>query len=174
MAAPPPLIPKRMMKLIDQHYDTYREYFEQFVSPEVGLKSYYCDLIETVITASRSEDAFGYPLLHLEYPQVRFEERSEMLLVHFDSVGVILVRAEEDTPEGKYLALKTSRQLWEKIFSKLKKESVYKDILLEFNMNNVRGEVILPTFVDRTYGYEFRFTVTFWAQGHLCDEDDDD
>ncbi|WP_428657576.1 hypothetical protein [Runella sp.] len=161
------------MKLIDEHFETYKAYFEQFVTPEIGLKAYYCDFIETVMAASRSEESFGYPLLHLEYPQIRFEEKSEMLMVHFDSVGVVLVHADEDSPTAKAAAIKIARQIWDKIFSEMKKASVFKDILIEFSLNNVRGEVVLPTFVDRTYGYEFRFVLTFWAQGHLCDDDED-
>lgn len=162
--------------MIDDHFETYKAYFEQFVSPNVDaqpplLKAYYCDLIETVIAASRSEESFGYPLLHLELPQIRLEERSEMLLVHFDSVGVVLVHVEEDTPASKNAALKTARQIWDTIFSKLKTESVYKDILIQFDLANVRGEAVLPTFADRTMGYEFRFTVTFWAEGHIQNED---
>lgn len=162
------------MKLIDEHFEAYKAYFEQFVTPDIGLKACYCDFIETVMAASRSEESFGYPLLHLEFPQVRFEEKSEMLMVHFDSVGVVLVHADEDSPAAKAAAIKTARQIWDKLFSTMKKTSVYKDILIEFSMNNVRGEVVLPTFVDRTYGYEFRFVVTFWAQGHLCERDDED
>lgn len=163
------------MKMIDDHFETYKQYFEQFISPPLlvgeGVRSYYCDLIETVIAASRSDDGFGYPLLHLELPQIRLEERSEMLLVHFDSVGVVLVHVEEDTPTGKNAALKTARQIWDTIFSKLKTESVYKDILIQFDLGNIRGEAVLPTFADRTMGYEFRFTVTFWAEGHIQNED---
>lgn len=113
------------MKMIDAHFETYKQYFEQFVNAPIptgiSLKSYYCDLIETVIAASRSEDSFGYPLLHLELPQVRFEERSEMLMVHFDSTGVILVHADEDSPVAKNAALKNARQIWDLIFSTLKK-----------------------------------------------------
>ena len=159
------------MKLIDQHFNTYKSYFEQFVNTQEGVRSYYCDFVETIIAASRSEDSFGYPLLHLEHPQIRFEERSEMLIVHFDSAGVVLVRCDEDTPVAKNAALTTARQIWDVIFSKLKSESVYKDILIQFDLNNVRGETVLPTFVDRTIGYEFRFTVTFWAEGHIQNED---
>ena len=166
------------MKLIDQHFNTYKAYFEQFVAspPQQvegagGVRSYYCDFVETIIAASRSEESFGYPLLHLEHPQIRFEERSEMLIVHFDSTGVVLVRCEEDTPAAKNAALATARQIWDVIFSKLKSESVYKDILIQFDLNNVRGETVLPTFVDRTIGYEFRFTITFWAEGHIQNED---
>lgn len=161
--------------MTDELFETYKEYFEQFTQPsltgEAGIKGYYCDLTETVIAASRSDSAFDYPLLHLEYPQVRFEERSEMLIVHFDSVGVILVRASEDSPEAIRAAFKTSRQLWDTIFSTLKTDSVFKDLLIQFDFGSVRGETVLPTFVDRTYGYEFRFTLTFWAEGHLQDED---
>lgn len=163
------------MKLTDELFETYKEYFEQFTQPsltgEVSLKAYYCDLTESVIAASRSDSAFAYPLLHLEYPQIRFEERSEMLIVHFDSVGVILERAVEDSPEAIRAAFKTARQLWDAIFSKLKTDSVFKDLLIQFDFGNVRGETVLPTFVDRTYGYEFRFTVTFWAEGHIQDND---
>lgn len=165
------------MKLIDQHFNTYKEYFEQFTSPPLqqgeggrGVRSYYCDLIETVIAASRSEESFGYPLLHLEHPQIRFEERSEMLIVHFDSVGVVLVQCE-DTPAAKNAAFATARQIWDTIFSRLKTDSIYKDILIQFDLNNVKGETVLPTFVDRCIGYEFRFTVTFWAQGYEIQED---
>lgn len=165
------------MKMIDHHFNTYKEYFEQFVTPSLqgqgaggGVKSYYCDLTETVIAASRSEENFGYPLLHLEHPQIRFEERSEMLMVHFDSVGVVLVHCD-DTPADKNAALALARQIWDTIFSRLKTDSIYKDVLIQFDMNNVKGETVLPTFADRCIGYEFRFTVTFWAQGYEIQED---
>ena len=160
------------MKLIDYYQDQFKEYFEQFVTPEVGLRAYYCDLIETVIAASRSEEEFGYPLLHLELPQVRFDEKSELLMIVFDTTGVVLVNPTEDTPAAKNAALQTARQIWDSIFSTLKRESVYKDMLLEFSLNGVRGEVVLPTFADRTIGYEFRFSVTFFGSGHVEEDED--
>lgn len=170
------------MKLIDYYQDQFKEYFQQFVTPSLQgqgagggvmrLKAYYCDLTETVIAASRSEQEFGYPLLHLELPQVRFEEKSELLMVICDTTGVVLVNPTEDTPTAKNAALKTSRQIWDSIFSTLKRESVYKDMLLEFSLNGVKGEVVLPTFADRTIGYEFRFSVTFFGSGHVEEDED--
>lgn len=159
------------MQLTDYYMTQLRQLFQQFVGDQPNqVKCLYIDLIETVMAASRSDEGFGYPLLHLEYPRIRFEERSEMLTVIFDCVGVILVRADEDTAAAKQAAIQASRHIWDHIFYQLRKEAIYKDdYMVEFTLNNVTGEVVLPTFTDRTYGYEYRFNILFHANIQSCD-----
>jgi hypothetical protein len=150
----------------------YERYFAQFKGPHTGIVSYYCTATESVIAASRSEDAFDYPLLHSELPTISIKGNRENVLTWFQAPLFILLQPESGSIADIDDTFRKARKIANHIVMKLYADHIAKDdyaAMLEFDINTVSMEPVRSLWSDNAVGYELSLKVGFYTSTCLDD-----
>jgi len=151
----------------------YEAYFSQFKGEHTGIKAYYCTSTESIIAASRSDDAFHYPLLHSELPAISLKANRGNVITWFQAPLYILVKPASTGTADFDDAFEQARKLANHIVLKLYNDHINKDDeaeLLEFPMDSVNMEPVRSLWSDNAVGYELNLKVGFYTSTCLNED----
>lgn len=150
----------------------YERYFAQFKGPHTGIASFYCTATESVIAASRSEEAFDYPLLHSELPTISIKANRETVITWYQAPLFILLKPLSGSIADIDEAFQNARKIAHHIVLKLYGDNIEKYAtaeMLEFDINTVSMEPVRSLWSDNAVGYELNLKVGFYTSTCMDD-----
>jgi len=151
----------------------YESYFSQFLGEHTGIAAYYCTSTESVIAASRSEDAFKYPLLHSDLPTISIKGNRENIIAWFQAPLFILLQPASGDIADIDDTFAKARKIANHIVLKLLADHINKGgdaAALEFPIDSVSMEPVRSLWSDNAVGYELNLKVGFYIS--MCLNDD--
>lgn len=151
----------------------YKAYFSQFKGEHTGIKAYYCTSTESIIAASRSDDAFEYPLLHSELPTISLKGNRENVITWFQAPLYILIKPLSGDTADVDGAFETARKMANHIVLKLFNDNIDKYAtaeMLEFPIDSVHMEPVRSLWSDNAVGYELNLKVGFYTSTCLNED----
>jgi hypothetical protein len=134
-----------------------------------GFKFFQHGDIERLISDSRSEQNFDYPLLWLETPRISYRDNDASVLeAVFQTAFVCLTQVESDDYELQDLAWNDMWLLTCAVIKKLNHDSKAMRGKMNFSLNSIASENISRIWVDSDYGWRTEFKISIPINSKLC------
>lgn len=134
-----------------------------------GFKFFQHGDIERLISDSRSEQNFDYPLLWLETPRISFRDNDAGLLeAIFQTSFVTLTEVKSDDYTLQDLAWNDMFLLTSAVIQKLNHDSKASRGKMNLSLNSISSENISRIWVDSDYGWRTDVKVSIPINSKLC------
>lgn len=143
--------------------ESTQAYLEAFAIAHPEAPSFIFGTLEDVITASRGNDDFHYPLLWLDLPQMTTDDNDMANITERYEFNITaLYKADLDDKNQRVLAYKKAVDILQNLQKKLRADN--RNGIIVCSLSGMRKLPLNPTLFNGShYGYILYFEATFHA-----------